>query len=322
MGQLGRKIRHFILGKAGREFFIFLLCVLFSFLFWYLKALNNRYEIVLNIPVHFTDIPKNKTFKDPLPSTVRVKISDKGTVLLKYAFNALDSPLEISLKKWIQSSSKTVETRRILSTGALSMLQNTTDWVVLSPEHINLAMLPQHTKRLPVRLDANIKLTAQYLCSGDTTITPQYVRVYGTKAALDTLDCLYTDHWHEREVNDTLQVRLALRKIKGINLAEDSVSVTIPVESFTEKVLEISVVPRNLPADWTLRTFPSKVKVICQVGLSQFKYIKVSDFQVCVDYEDALGSTNGRITPYLHFSPDYVRNIKFYPSELEFILEK
>ena len=78
----------------------------------------------------------------------------------------------------------------------------------------------------------------------------------------------------------------------------------------------------NFPEDRVLRTFPSKVNVTFQIGLSRFKEITADDFMVVVDYKDFKENETEKCTPVLVKHPHNVNHIRISPKEIDYILEQ
>ncbi len=99
-------------------------------------------------------------------------------------------------------------------------------------------------------------------------------------------------------------------------------TITIPIEEYTEKTLEIPVTCPNLPRRYTLRTFPSVVKVSCNVPLSRFKDVSADDFEIRVSFTDLEQSTSGTLPLLLNKKPSWVDAATISPDRIEFILEQ
>ena len=78
------KTKDFLLSDKSREFLIFLFFFLIAGGFWLLQTLNNDYEAEFSIPVRMKDLPNNVVLTSEPPSELRVRVKDKGTVLLNY----------------------------------------------------------------------------------------------------------------------------------------------------------------------------------------------------------------------------------------------
>ena len=73
--------------------------------FWLLQTLNNDYEADFSIPVRLKGVPNNVVITSEPASELRIKVKDKGTVLLNYmlgkvVFTLLFSIMPI-IRVWI-----------------------------------------------------------------------------------------------------------------------------------------------------------------------------------------------------------------------------
>lgn len=78
----------------------------------------------------------------------------------------------------------------------------------------------------------------------------------------------------------------------------------------------------NFPPDKVLRTFPSKVQVTFQVGLSHFKSVTADDFFISVTYEELLNNKGEKCPVYLRSVPHYVNHVRLNPSEVDYLIEQ
>ncbi|MFQ6928284.1 MAG: hypothetical protein ACLRS8_10065 [Parabacteroides merdae] len=99
----------------------------------------------------------------------------------------------------------------------------------------------------------------------------------------------------KKRKNKTVTRTVQLEKIDGVTLEPTSVTVTIPIEEYTEKTLEIPVICTNLPPHYTLRMFPAVVKVSCNVPLSRFKDVSADDFEIRISFADLEQSASGTL---------------------------
>ena len=84
---------------------------------------------------------------------------------------------------------------------------------------------------------------------------------FGPSDALDTMKAAYTLPLNLDNITDTLKREVALSAPKGAKYIPASVKLTLPVDMYTEKTVEVPLRGINFPAGKVLRTFPSKVKI-------------------------------------------------------------
>ena len=91
---------------------------------------------------------------------------------------------------------------------------------------------------------------------------------------------------------------------------------------YSEKTVDVPVIGINFPEDEILRTFPAKVQVTFQIGLTQFKNVTAEDFVVVVDYEKLHEGSDDKCKPILMQAPSIVNYARLSPQEIEYIIEQ
>ena len=71
----------------------------------------------------------------------------------------------------------------------------------------------------------------------------------------------YTQKVNFENVMDTLKQRIALAGVKGAKFVPGAIDLTLPVDIYTEKTVEVLLRGINFPADKVLRAFPSKFRL-------------------------------------------------------------
>ncbi len=94
------------------------------------------------------------------------------------------------------------------------------------------------------------------------------------------------------------------------------------LDVYAEKSVEVPVRGVNFPPDKVLRTFPSKVQVTFQVGLSHFKAITAEDFFIGVTYEELLNNKGEKCPVKLKSVPRYVNHVRLNPQEVDYLIEQ
>ena len=121
---------------------------------------------------------------------------------------------------------------------------------------------------------------------------------------------------------DTLKQLIALAGVKGAKFVPGAIDLTLPVDIYTEKTVEVLLRGINFPADKVLRAFPSKVQVTFQVGLSRFREVNASDFVVNVSYEELLKLGTDKYTVKLKSLPRGVSHVRIHPEQVDFLIEQ
>ena len=289
------EIKAFLRRQQWKEALIFFCFILLAFGFWLLQSLQQEYEIDIKIPVKYKNVPPDISFTETPPEAITVKVKDKGSVLLNYSFGRSFAPIEANMKAQPEKAGKLVISRKDIESDIKKHLIATTSLLSFEPQHIDAAYSKRIKKEIPAVFEGTVQTNAGFKVSGDISITPRNISVYASDVVLDTLKEIKTVYTEIKKGNKTVTRTIQLEKIDGATLEPTSVTITVPIEEYTEKTLEIPVVCTNLPRHYTLRTFPSVVKVSCSVPLSRFKDVSADDFEIRISFADLEQSASGTL---------------------------
>lgn len=315
------KIRSFLLSKKSREFLIFLFFVFVSFCFWLLQVLNDDYETELSIPLRMKNVPENVVLTSDLPTELRIGVQDRGTVLVNYLLGQTLYPVTLDFTEYTDKGNHVLIPSATLNKRILSQLNQSTKLSIIKPDTLELIYTREQGKKVPVRLRGEVKPNSQSYIS-DIVYSPDSVMVYAPKEILDTITSAYTEALYIEEVSDTTRHRIELMPVKGAKFIPSYDDVTFLVDVYSEKTVEVPVQGINFPDDKVLRTFPSKVHVTFQIGLSQFKNVTADDFIVAVDYQKLREEKGDKCQPIVMQSPAIVNHVRLNPQEIEYIIEQ
>mgnify|MGYP001161744287 FL=1 len=316
------EIKAFLRRQQWKEALIFFCFILLAFGFWLLQSLQQEYEIDIRIPVKYKNVPPDISFTETPPEAITVKVKDKGSVLLNYSFGRSFAPIEANMKTQSEKSGKLIINRKDIENEIKKHLIATTSLLSFEPQHIDAAYSKRIKKEIPAVFEGVVQTNAGFKVSGDISITPRSINVYASDVVLDTLKEIKTIYTEIKKGNKTVTRPVQLEKIDGVTLEPTSVTVTIPIEEYTEKTLEIPVICTNLPPHYTLRMFPAVVKVSCNVPLSRFKDVSADDFEIRISFADLEQSASGTLPLQLNKKLSWVDVATISPDRIEFILEQ
>ena len=319
--KISERIRNFLLSKRSREFLVFLLFVFLSFSFWLLLVLNDEYETEVSIPFRMKNVPENVVLTSELPQDLKVGVKDRGTVLVNYLLGQTFYPVTIDFEDYSDKGNQVRFLSRTLDKRISSQFNQSTKLLSIKPDTLELIYTRAKAKKVPVRLRGEVKAERQFYIS-DIVYSPDSVMVYAPNEILDTITAAYTENLYLEQVADTTYRRVNLKPVKGARFMPSYNDVTFYVDIYSEKSVEVPVMGINFPNDKTLRTFPSKVQVTFQVGLSQFKHVTEEDFKVVVDYNTLEGNGNEKCRLHLLESPANVTHVRISPKEIDYIIEQ
>ena len=319
--KLSKKIKDFLLSDKSREFLIFLFFFLIAGGFWLLQTLNNDYEAEFSIPVRVKDLPNNVVLTSEPPSELRVRVKDKGTVLLNYMLGKSFFPVNLSFLDYKGKNNHVKIYASDFEKKILSQLNVSTRLLSMKPDTLEYIYATGMSKLVPVKLSGTVSAGRQYYLS-DTVFKPDSVLAYAPEGVLDTITAAYTQKINLENISDTTRQRISLAPLRGVKFVPSSVEATFPVDIYTEKTVEVPLHGINFPADKALRAFPSKVQITFQVGLKRFRSIKADDFVINVSYEELLKLGSDKYTVKLKSFPNGINQIRIVPEQVDFLIEQ
>lgn len=319
--KLSKKIKDFLLSDKSREFLIFLFFFLIAGGFWLLQTLNNDYEAEFSIPVRTKDIPNNVVLTSEPPSELRIRVKDKGTVLLNYMLGKSFFPVNLSFLDYKGKDNHVKIYASDFEKKILSQLNVSSKILSIKPDTLEYIYSEGKSKLVPVRFQGKVTAGLQYYVS-DTICNPDSVLVYAPEGILDTIKTAYTQNMILENISDTTRRRIPLISERGVKFVPASVEMTFPVDIYTEKTVEVPLHGVNFPADKALRTFPSKVQITFQVGVKRFRSIKASDFIIHISYEELLKLGSDKYTVKLKSFPSGINQIRIVPEQVDFLIEQ
>lgn len=315
------KIRNFLLTEKCREFLIFLFFVVISFGFWMLQTLDGGFETEFTIPLRLKNVPKNVVITSELQDEVKVRVADRGTVLLNYMLGRSFLPISIDFADYENGSSRVILPQEDLKKRVASQLNSTTRLLSVYPDSVGFVYSTGKYKKVPVSVSGKITPGVQYYVS-DISITPDSVIVYAPSEILKTVQTAYTVPLECEDLTEKTSLRTSFKKIEGVKYEPSYCDVSISVDMYSEKTVEVPVKGIGFPANKTLRTFPSKVKVTFKVGLSDYSSVDASDFQINVKFDELLRSGSDKIDLSVDTSCPHVSNIRINPSSVDYLIEE
>lgn len=316
-----RNMKDFLLSAKSREFFIFLFFFLIAGGFWLLQTLNNDYETEFSIPVRLKNVPNNIVITSEPSTSLKLTVKDKGTALLNYKLSRKFFPVTLDFSDYNGVNNHVRIYSTELQKKVQAQLNASTQLLSIKPDTLDYIYATGESKRVPIKLKGSVSAARMYYLS-DTIFSPDSVLVYAPKKALDSITAAYTQPLSIDDISDTLNMQVSLNQWRGVKFVPSVVDLQLPVDIYTEKTVEVPIVGVNFPTDRILRTFPSKVKVTFQVGLSQFRQVTEEDFQIEVSYEELMKLGTDKYTIKIKSYPSIVNQLRVNPTEVDFLIEQ
>lgn len=319
-GDLRTRWEKFRKSPSFHNVVLFLEFVVVSALFWLILALNDSAQNNFNVRVQITNVPDTVTFISDIPEKIHVNVRDKGSNLWRNGF--LKHPtISINFKEYGDKGVLKYSRNDIIS-GLKGIFGSSAQVNAVSIDSISLVYTTNKGKRVPVIVDAMILPASGSIMEGDIRAVPSNVLVYGEQDVLDTIHKVVTERIDLRDISETTQKDVSIRKIKGARILPSQVRVSVPIEPLVRKEALITISPVNVPKGESLLLFPSKVPVDYYVAMSRLNDNDDPEIELQVDYEEIVRSVSGRLHVEVVRYPDRLLNLALKTDSVEYTIVK
>ena len=304
----------------------YIVCIAIATGFWFLNALSKTYTVEIVAPVHYVNLPNNKTLSNLLPEQFTLTIEAHGFTILRHKLIFLIMPLEFNVNDLTNNrmteskkSNFAFPTRQFLRELSYQ-LSNELKIVSMNPDTLFFKFGQMGHKRVKVKPNVQVNLKKQYQISGNIQTIPDSVSVSGPQSMLDTIHFAYTSAQKFNATDKTIQSVTSVIPMKELFFEPKSVKLNIPVEEYTEAQQSVPVILINQPANTNIKLFPSKVKISFLIGLSRFSEVHPEDFKLSVSYKDIVNGKQ-RLKIKAESVPAFLYQLKITPEEIEYLIE-
>lgn len=295
---------------------VLIVCFGIALTFWLLVKLSQVYRTDKNI-VFDLQIPSEKAFLETPPRDMVALIEGQGWDLTFDFFYNPNIVLQFDLRQIDRLDLNRAQLRTAINN---SFSSKDIKIIELNYEELHLLLEEKLNKKVPVRMNSEITVAAEYEFKDQPILNPDSIVITGPASVVESFTQWNTDSLIRKDVKNTITAELNLEKAPSeLSLSTTKVSVEVPVEQITEKSFFIPIQVMN--ASDSINIFPKTIRLTCSVGLSRYEELSASDFQLVVDLTEATSSGTKNTAPIiLQKSPDYVENIKYSPLSVEFFI--
>ncbi len=318
-------------GEAAskRKVYIFIVCLVCSAVFWLVSKLSQESQAVFHRPVSFYNLPEDKSVVMQSDSIVSFTLQSTGLRLIReQLFHPRDSLLLDA--ETAPRINRNESTFRFLSDAMLiQAIENNTEGRVriieARPDTLLLELAPSVTRKLPVILNADISFERRFGLYGNITLEPDSITLKGPKKVMDEINYVETELLEARNLRRSTLEDLALKlpaRTTSPEAEEQRITVSIPVEEFTEatKDLRVHMVCPEAYAQMNVRIFPGRVTVHYLVALRDYQAVSEEMFRAVVYCPQAMENTDGRLEVHLEKYPSFVEVLYHRPRHVEYII--
>lgn len=305
-----------------------MVCLFIAIIIWFTIKLSDEYDTVIQIPVTYTHLPGNRVLTSASDTVLQVEIFEKGSDILRMHYLQKIEPAEINLR-FLPLYPKGDQYQGIVTPSLLindiEREQNLIGKIIsIRPDTIYLYFARKKSRKVPVKANLDLTFEKEFMQYGPTDFTPDSVEVKGPENIIDdvkfaSLGTIRLDHLSQN-----------FKEVKGfsnensnrnISFYPDKVTVSIPVEKFTEAETEVpvNVINNN---ELKVKTFPDKVKIFYNVALKDYAKIEPGMILAVADLSTVNLQEDDKINVTLRSFPSYIHINKIEPEMVEFIIIK
>ena len=304
-----------------RRISLFFVCLLFAVGAWMFFALSNRYVYQVQTLVHYVNFPDNKAFHSLQSDTIDLQVEGTGWQLLFSKLRINPQSVNVDLEK--------LKTQTFINlsdqlTTINKQFESAQKVVNVRPDTLYFDFSSRAVKKIPIRLNYDIRFENHYGISDTVQISPSYVTVTGPLNELEKIDYWYTDTLKLKNINSNLSSKIALQKpLKAnINIYPKLVDLRLMVDEYTEKVMDVPIVLINNNEFRNVKLLPDKVKITFLTTLSNYSNIERGDFEVSADLNNWKSKGYVQLPLVVSKFPEFCKLVKIEPQNIDFIIQK
>lgn len=294
-------------------------CIGIALVVWMFMKMSQSHQTEVPLEVSYI-LPDDKIFATSPPATITPRISGTGWALFGRYIRAQRPEIPITLEN---TPNQTISASR-LETAIQSRLPGPLTAALRGYQSITVRLDDKAGKRIPVILQENIRLASQYQFIVPPQPVPDSITIYGPKTVIETVDVWRTEMIEIEEVKENKTPKVSLLPHSNTEVSFDPAEVIckIDVEQFTQKTLEVPIQIINAPDTLLLTIHPSKTKITCRVGLSNYDKVDATQFKAVADFTKVDVNNSNYAPVKLTQVPDFVNNTNAQPQNVEFIISQ
>lgn len=304
-----------------RRISLFFVCLLFAVGAWMFFALSNRYVYQVQTLVRYVNFPDNKAFHSLQSDTIDLQIEGTGWQLLFSKLRINPQSVNVDLEKLKKQTFINLSDQLTTINKQFESAQKV---VNIRPDTLYFDFSSRSVKKIPIRLNYNIRFENHYGISDSVQLSPSYVTVTGPGNELEKIDYWYTDTLKLKNVTSNFSSKILLQKpVKAnISIYPRLVDLKLMVDEYTEKVVDVPIVLLNNNEFRNVKLLPEKVKITFLTALSNYSKIAREDFEVSADLNNWKFKGYIQLPLVISKFPKFCKLVKIEPQNIDFIIQK
>ena len=298
---------------------VFLTSLIIAIIAWLFFALSNRYEYKMDVRVNYINPPVHKAYHPLHDDTLALSIEGTGWQLffsrLRISLTTINVSLkELEHKKYITLSSQVTDLNRQLESGQRV--------IRVFPDTLFFDFSERVTKKVPVKLLYQFTFKKSFGISGPMKIIPDSIMIAGAAADLKNIKYWQTKKLVLNDVSSAISTKIGFDTFSSnIDIVPQEIKVEVPVDEFTEKVIDLPVSVTN-NRNKNVRIVPEKIRVTVSTALCNYAKVEKDSFAVSVNFNDWLQRKYPQLPVVFTKFPAYSKLVKAEPQIVDFIIQE
>jgi len=299
----------------------FLFFLGFSTVIWIFVQFSKHYTSVIELPVTYVNLPKDKIILDNSRKYLDLRIKESGLKIAIYKF--FPTELKIDLSDAQALDGKLIYDLELHKSTIFSQLRIDYENADFLQENFKIDFQQRAVKKVPINSNIELGFTIGYSALDKIKFQPDSVTISGPENILDSLQTVNTISLKINNINKDLEgtVKLDRTGLGSVTFYQDEVHYSLRTDKFTEGKVEIPIDMMNVPEKMNVVIFPKVVIVYYQVSLSEFDKVKKSNFKVIVDFKNAVNS-DGFLLAQIEKKPEMVNNVRLNENKIQFVIKR
>lgn len=275
----------------------------------------------MTFTVHYGELPKGLYINGDKSTQIKATVQSTGFVVVRYSLRRPN--LQMSHNQLREKDSRYYLLSDQLLQPLRDHLFSRIEVRGIEPDTVWIPIEELHTKKVPVKPNVSIGFETGYQLTRPFTVEPDSVTIYGNSALLEETWYVETQATKLRKVKSSFEeeVKLITPSKATFSLHPHQVKIKGDVSKVSERVIKVSITPKNLPESSQVRLFPSEVDILCTGSISNLKELTAQQIKVIADFEQK--SNDGqRVMLSITTKPEHIRAVFLKEAEVNFLIRK
>lgn len=293
------------------------LIAVFSIGLWVSVSFSEIYVTTIEVPVNFTDLPKNYSIGYSSIDNIYLQVKGRGWELAKLHLGS-EKDFEVSVHR--RAGRYKSELKNFID--ANSWLTSSFQVLEIAPSQIEYSIERIGSKVVPLARNFKVDFKTGYGPTSKIKIDPEKVEITGPTNILQKIDTIKTEYREFNDLADNVRLELPIEVPEGISMDIHECTIEFEVQKIVDKTFEsLLVETRNVPPNKELNLFPIKINVVLRGGINKLGRLTNDSIKAYVDYWKALKLSDKTLEPVIE-SPPFTSLIDIQPKKLEYIIKQ